>query len=53
MSKRVLIKDKKHPWYGNTGILGDEMLPNMPGMFRVELDNGMNAGCYLNQLEFL
>lgn len=49
---RVLIRDKKHPWYGNVGTLSDE-LPNTPGMYRVELENGMAAGCYLRQLEKL
>lgn len=50
--KRYLIIDKKHSWYGNAGILGKE-LSNMPGMFRLELDNGMAAGVYKNQIKEL
>lgn len=49
--KRVLIKDKKHPWYGQTGALTDFMLDT--GQLVVELDNGMNAGCFLEQLDDL
>lgn len=52
-SKRVLIIDKKHGWYGFTGTLTDEELTNMPGMYRVNLDNGMSAGCYVTQLKVL
>lgn len=46
---RVFIKDKVHPWYGHTGTLTDEH--NNMGQYRVELDNGMAAGCKLIQLE--
>lgn len=53
VEKRVMIKDKTHPWYGYTGTLTDEELSSMPGMFVVKLDNGMKAGCYLRQLEEL
>lgn len=55
---RVLITDKKHPWYGHTGVLGDEMALK-PGsaapkaMYVVRLDNGMGAGCFLEQLKKL
>lgn len=47
---RVVIKDKGHPWYGHSGVI-KERTPNMPGMYVVDLDNGMSAGCYLYQLE--
>lgn len=50
-NKRVLIKDKKHPWHGQTGTLTGDQLPT--GQYIVRLDNGMGAGCYLNQLEEL
>lgn len=55
---RVLIKDKKHSWYGFSGILRKE-LSKTPGsaapkgMYDVKLDNGIRAGCYLRQLEKL
>lgn len=51
---RVLIRNKKHPWYGETGTLTDEVMkPSFPDMFRVNLDNGFGAGCYLEELEKL
>lgn len=53
LNDRVLIRDKKHSWYGQTGTLTEKEMKPFPGMFRVELDNGMAAGCYLNQLEKL
>jgi hypothetical protein len=54
----VLIIDKTHSWYGQTGTLGEELSKSPDsaapkGMYKVELDNGMSAGCYLNQLEKL
>lgn len=49
---RVLVRNKQHKWYGNVGILGEE-ISNMPGMYRVELGNGFAAGCYLTELEAL
>lgn len=55
---RVMIKDKKHSWYGHSGVLGGEMakVPGSAapkGMYVVRLDNGMGSGCYLSQLEKL
>lgn len=50
---RVLIRDKSHKWYGQTGTLTDETMTIFPMMYRVELDNGMAAGCYKWQLEKL
>lgn len=53
LNDRVLIRDKSHKWYGQTGRLTEEEMKPFPGMFRVELDNGFAAGCYLKQLEKL
>jgi translation initiation factor IF-1 len=50
---RVLVKAKSHKWYGTTGTLTDEEMKPFPGMFRVNLDNGLAAGCYLSELEKL
>lgn len=51
---RVMIRSQQHPWYGQTGILTDEtMKPSHRGMYRVKLDNGFSAGCYLRELEKL
>lgn len=56
---KVLIRDKKHKWYGHTGTFTGEELAATPGsaapkgMYRVELDNGMAAGCFVYQLEAL
>ncbi len=51
---RVLINDRGHPWYGYSGILGQLLNQNNSsarGMYAVDLDNGMAAGCFLRQLE--
>lgn len=48
----VLICDPAHPWANSIGILG-EPLDTMPGMYVVTLDNGINTGCYISQLEDL
>lgn len=50
---RVLIRNKQHKWYGYTGDLTDETMEPFPDMYRVELDNGFAAGCYLTELEKL
>lgn len=53
-----MIKNIGHPWYGHTGVLGRE-LSKEPGstapkdLWTVKLDNGMNAGCYIDELEAL
>jgi len=49
--KRCIIKDRKHPWYGETGELTNEELPT--GQLVMNLDNGMHSGVYLRQVEML
>lgn len=48
--KRYLIVAEDHPWHGHTGVLGEE-LSKVPGMFRLELDNGFAAGVRPPELE--
>lgn len=50
---RIRIKDQHHSWYGETGTLTMETMNGFPHMYRVELNNGIAAGCYLRQLEKL
>ena len=48
----VLIKDPAHPWADSMGTLGESVY-GLPGIYEVQLVNGMRAVCFLGQLEDL
>lgn len=48
---RVLINAKTHPWYGQTGVLTDEVI--IAKVRVIHLDNGMNCGAEIRDLQKL